>query len=155
MRVLALAGSLIGLEGRVLLPAFGHYLGLHYPWNYIAISAALFGAGFLMLLHLEGEAPSLTACVLWQIVAVFSDGNNQKHGLSQQEGGACEVRQVHVERLVQSKRGVHSITGCVCLTDKCTKDTPQVCISFKAMLHHTSNEGSHSLDTCDVKQHAL
>ncbi|KAA6419880.1 MAG: hypothetical protein FRX49_10243, partial [Trebouxia sp. A1-2] len=54
VRVLALAGSLIGLEGRVVLPAFGHYLGLHYPWNYMAISAALFGAGSLMLLHLEG-----------------------------------------------------------------------------------------------------
>ncbi len=64
MRVLTLAGSLIGLEGRVLLPAFGHYLGLHYPWNYIAISAALFGAGSLLLLHFEGEACSLTSCVV-------------------------------------------------------------------------------------------
>ncbi len=64
VRVLALAGSLIGLEGRVLLPAFGHYLGLHYPWNYIAISAALFGAGSLMLLHFEGAARFLTTCVV-------------------------------------------------------------------------------------------
>ena len=54
LRALALVGTLVGLEGRVLLPAFGHYLGLHYPWNYITISAALFGAGSLLLLHFEG-----------------------------------------------------------------------------------------------------
>ena len=40
----------------MLLPAFGHYLGLHYPWNYIAISAALLGAGCLVLLHTEGAS---------------------------------------------------------------------------------------------------
>ena len=64
VQVLALAGSLVGLEGRVLLPTFGHYLGLHYPWNYMAISAALFGGGSLMLLHFEGAAPSRTGCVV-------------------------------------------------------------------------------------------
>lgn len=55
LRFLALVGTLVGLEGRVLLPTFGHYLGLHYPWNIIAISAALMGAGSLMLLHFEGQ----------------------------------------------------------------------------------------------------
>ncbi|KAL3133255.1 hypothetical protein ABBQ38_007137 [Trebouxia sp. C0009 RCD-2024] len=54
LRVGALTGTLVGLQGRVLLPAFGHYLHLHYPWNYIAISTALFGAGSLLLLHFEG-----------------------------------------------------------------------------------------------------
>ena len=58
LRFLALVGSLAGLEGRVLLPSFGHYLGLHYPWNVIAISAALVGAGSLMLLHFEGHPPA-------------------------------------------------------------------------------------------------
>lgn len=58
LRVLTLIGTLVGLQGRVLLPAFGHYLGLHYPWNYITISAALFGAGSLLLLHFEGESPA-------------------------------------------------------------------------------------------------
>jgi len=82
VRVLALAGSLIGLEGRVLLPAFGHYLGLHYPWNYMAISAALFGAGSLMLLHFEGEAPSLISCVVSQIVDGLSNRDNQKASLA-------------------------------------------------------------------------
>lgn len=53
----ALTGTLVGLQGRVLLPAFGHYLHLHYPWNYIAISTALFGAGSLLLLHFEGVSP--------------------------------------------------------------------------------------------------
>ncbi len=60
LRVGTLTGTLVGLEGRVLLPAFGHYLGLHYPWNYIAISAALFGAGSLLLLHFEGD--QVTCC---------------------------------------------------------------------------------------------
>ena len=54
VRFLALVGSLAGLEGRVLLPSFGHYLGLLYPWNVIAISGALVGAGTLLLLHFEG-----------------------------------------------------------------------------------------------------
>ena len=63
LRALALVGTLVGLEGRVLLPAFGHYLGLHYPWNYITISAALFGAGSLLLLHFEGQSPGLQCCL--------------------------------------------------------------------------------------------
>lgn len=64
LRALALVGTLVGLEGRVLLPAFGHYLGLHYPWNYITISAALFGAGSLLLLHLEGPFPGCNVAYL-------------------------------------------------------------------------------------------
>ena len=61
LRFLALVGILAGLEGRVLLPSFGHYLGLHYPWNVVAISAALVGAGCLMLLHFEGtDLPATT-----------------------------------------------------------------------------------------------
>ena len=58
LRALALVGTLVGLEGRVLLPAFGHYLGLHYPWNYITVSAALLGAGSLLLLHFQGPLPA-------------------------------------------------------------------------------------------------
>lgn len=54
LRVGALTGTLVGLQGRVLLPAFGHYLHLHYPWNYISTSTALFGAGSLLVLHFEG-----------------------------------------------------------------------------------------------------
>ena len=64
VRVVTLTGTLVGLEGRVLLPAFGHYLGLHYPWNYLAISAALFGGGSLLLLHFEGHTYAL--CFLLQ-----------------------------------------------------------------------------------------
>ena len=65
VRVVTLTGTLVGLEGRVLLPAFGHYLGLHYPWNYLAISAALFGGGSLLLLHFEGHTHALY--FLWQM----------------------------------------------------------------------------------------
>ena len=61
VRVVSLTGSLVGLEGRVLLPAFGHYLGLHFPWNYAAISAALLGAGSLLLLHFEGTSCAVAA----------------------------------------------------------------------------------------------
>lgn len=64
VRVVTLTGTLVGLEGQVLLPAFGHYLGLHYPWNYLAISAALFGGGSLLLLHFEGRTYAL--CFLLQ-----------------------------------------------------------------------------------------
>lgn len=66
LRALALVGTLVGLEGRVLLPAFGHYLGLHYPWNYVTISAALFGAGSLLLLHFEGQSPGVQSCLSCQ-----------------------------------------------------------------------------------------
>ena len=73
LRFVALVGTLVGLEGRVLLPTFGHYLGLHYPWNIVAISAALMGAGSLMLLHFEGQFRTNNYCLLSKnIFSVFS-----------------------------------------------------------------------------------
>lgn len=83
LRALALVGTLMGLEGRVLLPAFGHYLGLHHPWNYITISAALFGAGSLLLLHFEGVSPGCQLC--WVSARVGSNPCSPVMKLLQQQ----------------------------------------------------------------------
>ena len=48
--------ALAGLEGRVLLRAFGQYLGLQPPWSVILVSAALYGGAALVLLHFAGAA---------------------------------------------------------------------------------------------------
>ena len=49
-------GALAGLEGRVLLPAFGSYLALPAPWSTLLVTGALFGsAGMGLVLH-EGKA---------------------------------------------------------------------------------------------------
>ena len=51
----ALIGGLAGLEGRVIFPAFGQYIQLHPPWNYIAVTVALYGAAALAAAHLSGR----------------------------------------------------------------------------------------------------
>lgn len=50
----ALAALLAGCEGRVVFPAFGEYIRLHPPFNYIAVTAALYGVTFLVFLHVAG-----------------------------------------------------------------------------------------------------
>ena len=46
---------LAGLEGALVFPAFGEYIRLHPPFNYIAVTAALYGVAFLVFLHIAGE----------------------------------------------------------------------------------------------------
>ena len=53
--------ALAGLEGRVLLRAFGQYLGLQPPWNVVLLSTALYGGVALVLLHFAGAA----CCCMW------------------------------------------------------------------------------------------
>ena len=52
--LVSLAGTLAGLEGRVIFRAFGQYIPLHPPWSYLAVTAALFGTAALAVLHLAG-----------------------------------------------------------------------------------------------------
>lgn len=45
-------GALAGLQGRVLLPAFGSYLAVPAPWSTILVTVVLFGsAGAALVLH--------------------------------------------------------------------------------------------------------
>ena len=52
--LVSLAAALAGLEGRVLLRAFGQFLGLHPPWSFVLVSVALYGGAALVLLHFAG-----------------------------------------------------------------------------------------------------
>ena len=52
--LVSLAAALAGLEGRVLLRAFGQFLGLHPPWSVLLVSTALYGGAALVLLHFAG-----------------------------------------------------------------------------------------------------
>jgi hypothetical protein len=45
-------------QGRLVFPAFGEYIRLHPPFNYIAVTAALYGVAFLVFLHVAGGAAS-------------------------------------------------------------------------------------------------
>ncbi|KAK9824524.1 hypothetical protein WJX72_011089 [[Myrmecia] bisecta] len=49
-----LAAALAGLEGRVIFRAFGQYILLRPPWNYIAVTCALYGFAALLVLHYAG-----------------------------------------------------------------------------------------------------
>ena len=57
----AVAVCLAGLEGRLVFPAFGEYIRLHPPFNYIAVTAALYGIAFLILLHAAGDPHTAAA----------------------------------------------------------------------------------------------
>lgn len=54
--VTALAGALAGLEGRLIWRAFGQYISaaVPSPWSYLIVTAALYGAAALFLLHYAG-----------------------------------------------------------------------------------------------------
>eukprot|EP00884_Botryococcus_braunii_P004652 jgi/Botrbrau1/14188/Bobra.182_3s0121.1 len=52
--LLSLAATLAGFEGRVVFRAFGQYIQLQPPWNYIAVTFALYGGAALVVLHLAG-----------------------------------------------------------------------------------------------------
>lgn len=56
--LVALGGTLGGLEGRVIFRAFGQYIWLHPPWSYIVVSLALYGTASLALMHFAGTDPS-------------------------------------------------------------------------------------------------
>jgi hypothetical protein len=53
----ALATAIVALEGRVVFPAFGQYIQMHPPWNYAAVTVALFGFAALAVLYLAGYPP--------------------------------------------------------------------------------------------------
>ena len=50
----ALATLIVAFEGRVVFPAFGQYIQLHPPWNYAAVTVALYGFAALALMYLGG-----------------------------------------------------------------------------------------------------
>lgn len=54
-------------QGRLVFPAFGEYIRLHPPFNYIAVTAALYGVAFLVFLHVAGEAFGHNGCHLFLI----------------------------------------------------------------------------------------
>ena len=58
MRQLMCGGSLfsvlVGLEGRVIFPAFGQYIQLHPPWNYVVVFLAGYIAAGMTTAHLTG-----------------------------------------------------------------------------------------------------
>jgi hypothetical protein len=61
--LVALGGTLGGLEGRVIFRAFGQYIWLHPPWSYLVVTLALYGTASLALMHFAGEPLQL---ILWQ-----------------------------------------------------------------------------------------
>ena len=58
--VTSLGGALAGLEGRLIWRAFGQYISaaVPSPWSHLIVTAALYGAAALFLLHHAG-APHL------------------------------------------------------------------------------------------------
>ncbi|GLI61232.1 hypothetical protein VaNZ11_003532, partial [Volvox africanus] len=50
----ALLMALVGFEGRVVFHGFGQYIQLPPPWNWLAVTFALFGCVVVLLLHLTG-----------------------------------------------------------------------------------------------------
>jgi len=50
----ALIAALIGFEGRVVFYAFGQYIKLHPPWNWVAVTMALFGFAAVSVAHYLG-----------------------------------------------------------------------------------------------------
>ncbi|GLC46128.1 hypothetical protein PLESTB_001193000 [Pleodorina starrii] len=50
----ALLVALVGFEGRVVFHGFGQYIQLPPPWNWLAVTFALFGCAVVLLLHLTG-----------------------------------------------------------------------------------------------------
>jgi hypothetical protein len=50
----SLAGALVGFEGRVVFYAFASYIKLPPPWNWIAVTIALFGMAAVVLAHYTG-----------------------------------------------------------------------------------------------------
>ncbi|EFJ42255.1 hypothetical protein VOLCADRAFT_97706 [Volvox carteri f. nagariensis] len=50
----ALLVALVGFEGRVVFHGFGQYIQLPPPWNWLAVTFALFGCAAVLLLHLTG-----------------------------------------------------------------------------------------------------
>ena len=57
--LIALAGGLAGLEGRLIFPAFGQYIRLPPPWNFAAVTIALYGCTALAAMHMTGPISAL------------------------------------------------------------------------------------------------
>ncbi len=52
-------------QGRVIFRAFGQYIQLPPPWSYLVVTAALYGAAALAVLHAAG----LLGAQLWSTLA--------------------------------------------------------------------------------------
>lgn len=57
--LLSLGAFLAALEGRLIFPAFGQYLILHPPWNYLLVTLALYGFGAIAIIFFSGNSPSI------------------------------------------------------------------------------------------------
>jgi hypothetical protein len=49
---------LIGFEGRVVFHAFASYIKLPPPWNWVAVTIALFGMAAVVMAHYTGAIGS-------------------------------------------------------------------------------------------------
>lgn len=49
-----LLAALVGFEGRVVFHSFGQFIKLPPPWDWAAVTFALFGSAGVLLLHLNG-----------------------------------------------------------------------------------------------------
>ncbi len=56
--VLGLLVALVGFEGRVVFHGFGQYIKLPAPWNWVAVTFALFGCAGVGLMHVTGALGS-------------------------------------------------------------------------------------------------
>jgi len=56
--VVALAGALVGLEGRVIFHSFRQYIKLQPPWDWVAVSLALFGTASVCVAQYLGALGS-------------------------------------------------------------------------------------------------
>ena len=70
--LVSLAGTLAGVEGRIVFHSFGQYLKLAPPWSYIAITVATYGFGAVVLLLLSGMMGEETAAFLLGPVVMVS-----------------------------------------------------------------------------------
>ena len=91
----SLALALAGLEGRVLLRAFGQLLGLQPPWSVALLSTALYGGAALVLLHFAGASKwrSCSCCLVGSdTVPVLDKGPGPGSGSIEGHGSLSLLR---------------------------------------------------------------
>ena len=54
VQVVALFGSVVGFEGRVVFHSFGQYIKLPPPWNWLAVTVCLLGMAIIVLAAQQG-----------------------------------------------------------------------------------------------------
>jgi len=72
LALLALAVAVAGVEGRVVFRIFEQYVTIYPPWSYIVITAAMYGAAAVVVLHVTGVLGSSVDVAVGGVVLVLS-----------------------------------------------------------------------------------